>query len=119
MTTTSELFDRATILVPSGLPGEAPMLIPACFRGRENRRLHLSTRERLASSTAVSVEYDDVMFLGEVIACSQDLDDRWHLEIEVEQILTGLQSLLNLRARLLGESVRAGAPERLPAAAAR
>ena len=70
----------------------------------EGKRLNLTSRDRLPALTAVTVEYNDAMFLGEVVACTHNCDDTWHVEIKVEQILTGLQSLMNLRARLLGES---------------
>ena len=118
MTTTPEPLNRATIKVPSTTFGQPPQLIPGCFRSMSNKRLHLTSRERLRTCTAVSVEYEDAMFLGEVVACTQDLDDRWHVEVEVEQILTGLQSLMNLRAHLLGESTPASVG-RMPALAGR
>jgi hypothetical protein len=71
----------------------------------QGKRLALTSRERVPASTAVQVEYDDALFLGEVLACTHNVDDSWHLEMKVEQVLTGLQSLMNLRARLLGEPV--------------
>jgi hypothetical protein len=51
----------------------------------------------------VTVEYNDTMLLGEVVACTQDCNQHWHLEFRIEQVLTGLQSLMLLRERLLGE----------------
>ncbi len=80
----------------------------------EGKRLNLLSRERLSPATAISVEYNDAMFLGEVLACTQDCSDTWHIEVKVEQILTGLQSLMTLRARLLGEGVPQG-PKMVPA----
>jgi hypothetical protein len=71
----------------------------------QGKRLLLETTQRLATSTAVSVEYNDAMFLGEVIVSSSEASGSWHLEVKVEQILTGLQSLVSLRSRLLGEGV--------------
>ena len=76
----------------------------------ENKRLSLTSGHRLAASSAVSVEYNDAMFLGEVLACTQDCDEIWHIEVQVEQILTGLQSLITLRARLLGEGLSQHVP---------
>ncbi len=73
----------------------------------EGKRLNLTSRDRLPALTALTVEYDDAMFLGEVVACTHNCDDTWHVEIKVEQILTGLQSLMNLRASLLGEQTPA------------
>jgi len=69
----------------------------------EGKRLRLESPERLSASTVVSVEYNDALFLGEVINCRKDSADIWQLEIKVDQILTGLQSLMALRAGLLGE----------------
>lgn len=63
----------------------------------------LETPERLGISTAVSVEYNDSLFLGEVIGCRSGGEDIWRMDIKVEQILTGLQNLMALRAGLLGE----------------
>ena len=90
------------IQVPSSSGRES---IPCCFQGMESKRLNLTSRDRLAAATAVTVEYNDAMFLGEVVACTHNCDDTWHVEVKVEQILTGLQSLMNLRARLLGDAV--------------
>jgi hypothetical protein len=55
-------------------------------------------------SSPVSVEYNDAMFLGEVIICQPAGDGNYRVEIRVEQILTGLQSLIALRAGLLGSA---------------
>lgn len=70
----------------------------------QGKRMLLEAAQKLAVSTAVSVECNDAMFLGEVIACSP-VAGSWQVEIKVEQILTGLQSLVALRSRLLGEGV--------------
>jgi hypothetical protein len=119
MTTPFQIADRATVQVPSGIPGETPRFLAAQYRGVENRKLQLTVLERLKNGTAVSVEHEDTLFLGEVISCTQDVEDRWHLQVEVEQVLTGLQSLMNLRAALLGEPSRAGAFGLQPATAGR
>jgi hypothetical protein len=71
----------------------------------QGKRLGVDAAERIANSTPVSVEYNDAMFLGEVLRCSQTESGSWDLEIKVEQILTGLQSLMKLRAHLIGEKV--------------
>jgi hypothetical protein len=74
------------------------------FQGMHGKRLTLETNECLPSSRAVSVEYDDSLFLGEVVSCVGS-ENSWNVEIKVEQILNGLQSLLALRSRLLSEGV--------------
>lgn len=63
----------------------------------------LESPERLGIATPISVEYNDAMFLGEVIGCRRETADTWQMVVNVEQILTGLQSLMALRAGLFGE----------------
>lgn len=50
----------------------------------------------------LSVEHDDALYLGEAVHCLA-LGDIYEVDIEVEQVLTGLQSLMSLAARLLDE----------------
>lgn len=69
----------------------------------EGKRLVLESPERIGLASAVSVEYNDAMFLGEVMLCRPTTDGNFRIEIFVEQILTGLQSLMALRAGLLGD----------------
>jgi hypothetical protein len=76
----------------------------------------LETPERLDISTPISVEYNDAMFLGEVIGCRRESEDTWQMIVNVEQILTGLQSLMALRAGLLGE--HESQPQSVPVAPA-
>ena len=71
----------------------------------QGKRLLLEANERLPISTPVSVECEDAMFLGEVVACAKTSSQGWKLDIKVEQIVDGLQGLMALRARLLGEGV--------------
>jgi hypothetical protein len=54
----------------------------------------------LDRSTAVGLEYNGVLFVGEVVRCTAGGGDQWQVEIKVAQTLTGLQSLLMLRAEL-------------------
>ncbi len=70
----------------------------------EGKRLLLQSQQRIALSEAASVEHDDAMFLGEVMSCTSLPCGFWQVELHVEQMLTGLQSLIVLRSRLLGES---------------
>ncbi len=86
----------------------------------KGKRLILESSERIGMSTPVSVEYNDAMFLGEVMLCKPLGEGNFRVEIFVEQILTGLQSLMALRAGLLGDgqtapAPRAMAPANLPA----
>lgn len=83
--------------------GGAYQAIPCFYEEIQGKRLTLEVSAPLLLSTAVTVEYNDALFLGEVLNCCKT-DNLWKVEIKVEQILTGLQSLIALRTRLLGES---------------
>jgi hypothetical protein len=54
---------------------------------------------------AASVECNDTLFLGEVIASVSGANGSWRVEVKVEQIVTGLESLMKLRSHLLSEGV--------------
>jgi len=82
--------------------------------GMVGRRLLLKVAEPIHASTPINVKYNDAMFLGEVMICVPEVSGVWRLEIKVEQTLTGLESLIALRARLLGEGI-ATASDRAPA----
>ena len=69
----------------------------------KGKRLILEASAPLPASTAVTVEYKDALFLGEIVVCAR-MNGLWKIEVKVEQIRTGLQSLIALRARLLYES---------------
>jgi hypothetical protein len=79
--------------------------LPCVVRATGPRRLVLELEESIAASTALSVEYNDAMFLGEAILCTPEGENSWRVELGIEQILTGLQSLMRLRENLLGEAV--------------
>ena len=78
--------------------------IPCVFRALEGKRLCLQSNQRLALSAVASVEHNDAMFLGEVMSCTSLPSGFWQVELKVEQMLTGLESLIALRSRLLGEN---------------
>jgi hypothetical protein len=103
-TPSSDQRRSATVQVPSPAGDGKKLSIPCIFSGMEGRRLSVEANETITVSTAVSVECDDTLFLGEVVTCSP-ADEGWKVEIKVEQILTGLQSLMALRAHLLSEGV--------------
>jgi hypothetical protein len=64
--------------------------------------MHLQSPQAIPASVPLSVEHDDALYLGEVVHCVA-LDCVYEVDIEVEHVLTGLQSLVSLRARLLDE----------------
>lgn len=106
VTTASEDRPQSAIIQVASSDGNGTKIsIPCTFQGMQNKRLILEAQERLSISAAVSVQYNDAMFLGEVMTCRRETAGAWCLEIKVEQILTGLESLMALRSRLLGEGV--------------
>jgi len=80
----------------------------------EADRLALEVGPRLSIFAAVMVECNDALFLGEVLSCRPRPSGTYEVQVKVEQILTGLQSLVGLRARLLGEGVPHAAFDRPP-----
>ena len=72
------------------------------FQSFEHRRLLFKSRRSFSISSAISLEYDDVLFVGEVLACVREPDDAWKVLVQVQHMLNGLQSLLHLRNQLLG-----------------
>jgi len=95
----------ATIQVPMPSGNGAKRSIPCAMQGMDGRRLIVEAGESLSLSTALSIEHEDNLFLGEVVACAAQSPGLYRMEIKIEQILTGLHSLMALRARLLGEAV--------------
>jgi hypothetical protein len=79
---------------------------PSFFVEMQGKRLIVDVKDSIAISAAVTVECDDAMFLGEVVTVTEK-NGRYLVEICVEQVLSGLQSLMALRAQLLGEGVPA------------
>lgn len=93
------------IRIPS-VSNAAESGLSSYFVEMHGKRLVVDVNQAIATSTAVTVECDDAMFLGEVVASTAN-GGRYHVEIAVEQILSGLQSLMALRNQLLGDSAPA------------
>jgi hypothetical protein len=75
--------------------------VAGTFYRFEHQQLLLATGQQLSVSSAVTVEHEDVLFLGEVLACTSEQEGVWKVLIRVHQLLNGLQSLTILRERLL------------------
>lgn len=71
------------------------------FHSFEHQQLRVTARQHFALSSAVTVEHDDVLFVGEVMACTPAGEGAWTVLMRVHQLLNGLQSLTILRERLL------------------
>ena len=59
----------ATIQIPTGEANGAKILVSCVFSGMDGKRLVLESPERISMATPISVEYNDAMFLGEVVVC--------------------------------------------------
>lgn len=105
VTSAFENHPQPAVIQVANNAGKTKTSIACTFEGMQGKRLLLEAGQKLPVSTAVSIEYNDAMFLGEVVTCTAASGPLWHLEVKVEQILTGLQSLVALRSRLLGEGV--------------
>ncbi|MFL6416532.1 MAG: hypothetical protein ACJ74Y_12790 [Bryobacteraceae bacterium] len=93
----------AIIRVSSSTDRAANEGYPSLFVEMQGKRLIVDVKDCVAISAAVTVECDDAMFLGEVVSVTE-INGRYQVEICVEQVLSGLQSLMALRAQLLGET---------------
>ena len=102
---TTSFQDHSVIHLPSSAEGRRD--IPCSFREFSRNRLVVEVPESIPLSTVISVEHDDALFLGEVVACASDSQNQWQLQVQVEHVLSGLQSLVMLRARLLDEPMPA------------
>ena len=95
-----DLLNSARLEIqPAHATGERRSL-PIVFQTFANKYVTVTTSEALGLSTAVGVEYNDVLFVGEVVRCTAGVGDQWQVEIKVSQTLTGLESLLMLQAEL-------------------
>jgi hypothetical protein len=90
----------ATVEIQPGNGSEERRNIPSAIHTFAHQWLTVITGERLPACTAVGVEHNDVLFVGEVVRSTPYGYDEWATEIKVEHTLTGLQSLMVLRAEL-------------------
>jgi hypothetical protein len=107
-------FDSILHFPPSA-PGAAQVHAPCHVLSFRGNRLALLTDRDIPLCLPLTVEHEDALYLGEVVkSCSPQADidvsqdqSEYQVEIHVEQVLSGLQSLVSLRARLLDEQARA------------
>ena len=81
----------------------------------KGHRMHVQSSQAIPACVPLSVQHDDALYLGEAVYCLA-LDCVYEVDIDVEQVLTGLQGLVSLRARLFDEqnaALRDASPERL------
>ncbi len=107
----TEADQYAVLSIPAAEGHSEKRKVTCLFEGLQGNRLSLEAQERPPISSVVSIEFHDALFLGEVVRVAPANRGTWRLEVKVEQILNGLQSLVNLRTRLLGDPVRSARRE--------
>ena len=95
--------DQAHCLIErlSGSPSEKGCRVPGRFHSFERQQLLVTTDYPLSIASAVTVQHEDVLFIGEVMACGPEAEKNGTVLIKVHQLLNGLHSLTILRERLL------------------
>lgn len=88
---------RVEIISPDGsrTPLQALFNIFTC------RQLSVTAKRAIPGHMAVTVEYEDVLFLGEVRRCEANDNGLFQIEIDVKQTVNSLTTLMRLRAALL------------------
>ena len=69
----------------------------------QGKRLQIIVAEEIAPGTAVSVEHEDMLLMGEIVAAAAQAHV-WRVDVRVEHALNGLMNLMALRAKLLEQS---------------
>jgi hypothetical protein len=119
-------FD-SIVHLPGAAPGAPRVDAPCRVLSLRGNRLALLTDREIPSCIPLTVEHDDALYLGEVVGSGEVLPsdpllqsqaaseptgkghaDRvgYRVDVLIEQVLSGLQSLVTLRARLLDEAAR-------------
>lgn len=93
---------ESTIHLTSAAAQGAKVDLPCSVIEIKGKHLLLKSKNLIPARVPLSVEHEDALYLGEVVHCVLE-GNEYSVSIEVEQVLTGLQSLVSLRARLLDE----------------
>ena len=82
--------------------GAAPQTIPAQLRILVGRRAELKSESAVAPGTAVRIDLEDSMLLGEVAECGSD-GPHFVTQIEVVQAIPSLSDLARLVAAVMND----------------
>ncbi len=85
------------------LLGESEIRSPATVTELSGRGMKLRVPRQLVPNTPVKVEVGDSMYFGEICYCRLELGT-FFVGLRIEQVLTGLQGLAQLRRRLTLDS---------------
>lgn len=69
------------------------------------RGMKLMASRRFRPDAAVKIEMDDALYLGEICYCQPE-NGAFTIGVEIEQVLTGLRDLAQLRRQLTEDSAR-------------
>jgi hypothetical protein len=97
---TPDSLNSATVEIVSENDNEERRRIPGIFHAFASRCVRLIASEWLAHRTVIGIECNDVLFIGEVVGCTPGDENQWEIDVKVVQTLTGLESLMILRAQL-------------------
>ena len=97
---TPDSSNLATVEIVPENGSEERRTIPGIFHAFASRCVKLIASERLAYRTVIGIECNDVLFIGEVVGCTLEDGDQWEIDVKIAQTLTGLESLMILRAQL-------------------
>ena len=78
--------------IPITIFGEPDIRLPARIRNFSPRGIGLEMKGPVAAGSALKLELDDTLLLGEVIYCRDD-GDSFYVGVELEQALYGLGEL--------------------------
>jgi hypothetical protein len=87
--------------------------LPARIDAREGRRLMLSLAGPIDRDTAIRIDIDDQVLLGEVTWCAKTKDG-FTAEVELDQAITSVHDLTRLVNALVGEDKRTRMSEQRP-----
>ena len=93
------------------LSQDANIFLPACIVNLSGRGLSLTTESCVPVGSAVRIDINDNILLGEVCHSRQTGPSAFVCGVQLEQALTDVHDLSRLMSRLMGESRRAaGSP---------
>ena len=85
------------------LLGDPEIRCPATVIDLSGQGMKLQVSRPLVPDTPVKVEFGDSMYFGEVCYCRLDQRGTFMAGLAIEQVLTGLQGLAQLRRRLISD----------------
>ena len=89
--------------------GEPDIRLPARIKNVSPRGVGLELQGPVAIGTALKVDLEDALLLGEVIYCRED-ETSFYVGVELEQALYGLAALAHITGESADSPLSAGQP---------